>query len=152
MENSKLDILDPPGMELWQMAEVKAVKYRDNLTVQQLKEELVEAARRKESFSSKGVWELRPWAAARQRQGKPIISLRWLDVSKGDDMEPNYRSRLVARESSRPVEEPIFAFTPPLERRSPKRTVQQTGHQRAELMVCLQKALCKSWKTASWTY
>ena len=30
--------------------------------------------------------------------GKPPISVKWVDVNKGDDLNPNYRSRLVARE------------------------------------------------------
>ena len=38
-----------------------------------------------------------------------------MDVNKGDDLAPNYRSRLVAREIRRHGEEPIFAPTPPLE-------------------------------------
>ena len=41
--------------------------------------------------------------------------MRWVDVNKGDDITPNYRSRLVAREIRRHGEEPIFAPTPPLE-------------------------------------
>jgi hypothetical protein len=47
--------------------------------------------------------------------GKAPISVRWVDVNKGDDLQPNYRSRLVAREIRRFGEEPIFAPTPPLE-------------------------------------
>ena len=47
--------------------------------------------------------------------GKAPISVRWVDVSKGHDENPNYRSRLVAREIRRYGEEPIFAPTPPLE-------------------------------------
>ena len=47
--------------------------------------------------------------------GKAPISVRWVDVNKGDDDNPNYRSRLVAREIRRFGEEPIFAPTPPLE-------------------------------------
>ncbi len=38
-----------------------------------------------------------------------------MDVNKGDDIQPKYRSRLVAREIRRPGEESIFAPTPPLE-------------------------------------
>ena len=61
------------------------------------------------------MWELKPRSEARQRQGKPPITVRWVDVNKGDDITPNYRSRLVAREIRRHGEEPIFAPTPPLE-------------------------------------
>ena len=38
-----------------------------------------------------------------------------MDRHKGDDQNPNYRSRLVAREIRRAGEDPIFAPTPPLE-------------------------------------
>ncbi len=38
-----------------------------------------------------------------------------MDVNKGDDECPNYRSRLVAREIRKKGEDPIFAPTPPLE-------------------------------------
>ena len=48
-------------------------------------------------------------------QGKLPITVKWVDVNKGDDDEPNYRSRLVAREIKRRGEESIFAPTPPLE-------------------------------------
>ena len=47
--------------------------------------------------------------------GKPPISVKWVDVNKSDDEEPNYRSRLVAREIRVPGEASIFAPTPPLE-------------------------------------
>ena len=30
--------------------------------------------------------------------GKNPISVRWVDINKGDDATPNYRSRLVARD------------------------------------------------------
>ena len=44
-----------------------------------------------------------------------IISVRWLDINKGDATTPNYRSRLVAREIKRDVQTDLFAATPPLE-------------------------------------
>ena len=47
--------------------------------------------------------------------GKPPISVRWVEVNKGDDENPNYRSRLVAREIRMVGEDAIFAPTPPLE-------------------------------------
>ena len=43
------------------------------------------------------------------------MTVRWVGVSKGDDENPNYRSRLVAREIRRTGEDPTFAPTPPLE-------------------------------------
>ena len=47
--------------------------------------------------------------------GKGPISVRWVDINKGDDENPNYRSRLVAREIRRRGDAPAFAATPPLE-------------------------------------
>ncbi len=45
--------------------------------------------------------------------------MRWIDVNKGDEASPNYRSRLVAKEfkSAGGVAEDddLFAGTPPLE-------------------------------------
>ncbi len=37
-------------------------------------------------------------AVARATTGKSPISVRWVDVNKGDELNPNYRSRLVARQ------------------------------------------------------
>ena len=92
-------------------------RFRDDLTGQPLKPELVKAARRKELeyFNTKGVWTLRPRAEARERQGKPPITVKWVDVNKGDDEAPNYRSRLVAKDFKRKGDDSIFAPTPPLE-------------------------------------
>ena len=38
-----------------------------------------------------------------------------MDVNKGDDKDPNYRSRLVAKDIRKKWEDSIFASTPPLE-------------------------------------
>ena len=43
------------------------------------------------------------------------IAVRWVNVYKGDDENPNYRSRLFAREIRRKGADPLFAPTPPLE-------------------------------------
>ena len=47
--------------------------------------------------------------------GRAPIAVKWVDVNKGDDEEPNYRSRLVAKDYRRKGEDSIFAPTPPLE-------------------------------------
>ena len=75
-------------------------RFRDDLTGQLLKDTLVEEARAKELlyFHSKGVWMKVPKSSARAQTGRPPISVRWVDVNKGDDLVPNYRSRLVARQ------------------------------------------------------
>ena len=50
-----------------------------------------------------------------RRTGKPPITVRWVETNKGDDANPKYRSRLVAREIRMQGEDAIFAPTPPLE-------------------------------------
>ena len=47
--------------------------------------------------------------------GKMPIGVRWVDVNKGDESQPNYRSRLVAREINTYKRDDLFAATPPLE-------------------------------------
>jgi hypothetical protein len=44
-----------------------------------------------------------------------LLRLRWVDVNKGDDINPNVRSRIVARLIRQAGEEAIFAPTLPLE-------------------------------------
>ena len=91
--------------------------YRDDLTGQLLPPELVRAARAKELqyFEAKKVWEKRAMGEARRVTGRPPITVRWVDVNKGDNQNPNIRSRLVARQIRQAGEEAIFAPTPPLE-------------------------------------
>ena len=94
-------------------------KYRDNLTGQLLKDVLVHEARMTELqyFNQKGVWVKCPHGQARAVTGRPPISVRWIDVNKGDDASPRYRSRLVARQLKARDHsgENFFAPAPPIE-------------------------------------
>jgi hypothetical protein len=92
-------------------------EFKDSVTGQMLDADLVREARRKELeyFEAMKVWLRKPREDSFKHMGKPPISVRWIDVNKGDDSNPGYRSRLVAREIRRFGEEPIFAPTPPLE-------------------------------------
>ena len=56
-----------------------------------------------------------PTSECYQRTGKAPISVRWIDINKGDQQHPNYRSRLVAREINTHKRDDLFAATPPLE-------------------------------------
>ena len=47
-------------------------------------------------FHDKGVWAIKRINECLRRIGKPPISVRWVETSKGDDDNPNIRSRLVA--------------------------------------------------------
>ena len=68
-------------------------EYRDDLTGQVLDPLLVRAARAKELeyFESKVVWAKRTIEEARRLTGRPPVTVRWVDVNKGDDMNPNVR-------------------------------------------------------------
>ena len=48
-------------------------------------------------------------------KGCKVISTKWLDIKKGDDVHPNIRSRLVGRELKLDNRLDLFAATPPLE-------------------------------------
>ena len=47
--------------------------------------------------------------------GRAPISVRWIDINKGDQTTLNYRYRLVAREINTHKRDDLFAGTPPLE-------------------------------------
>ena len=91
----------------------------DAITGQRLRADLVRAARREELeyFAMKRVWAKVPRREALRRQGKPPITVKWLDINKGDDEHPNYRSRLVARQlkATDMSGKSYFAPAPPLE-------------------------------------
>ena len=99
------------------LAQGEANEVYDATTGQVLKRQLVVAARKEEMtyFQSKNVWVKMQREEALKMTGKQPITVKWVDVFKGDDENPNHRSRLVAREIGRKGEESIFAPTPPLE-------------------------------------
>ena len=61
------------------------------------------------------VYEKVPIQQCWDETGKNPITVRWLDINKGDEDSPEYRSRLVAQEIKRDKREDLFAATPPLE-------------------------------------
>ena len=81
-----------------------------------LDKEMVIQARQLEMqyFRKMQVYEKVPRGEAKQK-GCKIITTRWLDTNKGDDVEPNYRSRLVGREMKFDRRLDLFSATPPLE-------------------------------------
>ena len=50
-----------------------------------------------------------------QATGRAPIKLRWVDINKGDELHPKYRSRIVAKEIKIDNRPELFAATPPLE-------------------------------------
>ena len=47
------------------------------------------------------------------RNGWKVVQTRWIDINKGDDENPNCRSRLVGKEFNNEPMEGLFAGTPP---------------------------------------
>ena len=86
----------------------------DDLTGMRLKADKVIEAREKEM---KYVRDMRVWAKIprklAQARGWKIIRTRWIDINKGDDENPVYRSRLVGKEFNNEAMDGIFAGTPP---------------------------------------
>ena len=66
-------------------------------------------------FAKHQVYEKVPTEECWRETGAAPIGTRWVDVNKGDDGKPEYRSRLVAKEIKTNKREDLFAATPPLE-------------------------------------
>ena len=81
-----------------------AERFIDDLAGLPLPPDLCRAARQKEIdyFKSKGVWSVRSMNEARRVMGRSPISVRWVETSRGDDDNPNIRSRWFVR-YDRPV-------------------------------------------------
>ena len=47
--------------------------------------------------------------------GGKLIDTRWIDTNKADELNPEYRSRLVGRELNDSKDDSLYASTPPLE-------------------------------------
>ena len=88
----------------------------DDLTGKTLDAREVMRARMKEVgyIQDKKVWRNISRTEARAK-GYKIIQTRWIDINKGDDENPKYRSRFVGKEFNDGVEDGLFAATPPLE-------------------------------------
>jgi hypothetical protein len=68
-----------------------------------------------EEFRKRKVYENVPIQQCRDRAGIAPIKVRWEDINKGDDVNWEYRSRLVAKEIKRDKRDDLFAATLPLE-------------------------------------
>ena len=75
---------------------------------------LVVAARAEEMtyFKKMRVYDLVPESDQTKKGGK-IIGTRWVDVNKGDTVNPNCRSRLVGREFNVGRDDSLYAATHP---------------------------------------
>ena len=97
--------------------EHEARKYWDDLSSKALNPRLVTKARAEEmrEFAKRNVYEKVPIEDCWANTGRDPIGTRWVDVNKGDVINPEYRSRLVAQEIKTYKREDLFAATPPLE-------------------------------------
>ena len=68
-----------------------------------------------EEFRKHNVYTKVPVEECYRVTKKGPIGVRWVDINKGDSANPDYRSRLVAKEIKRDKREDLFAATPPLE-------------------------------------
>ena len=70
----------------------------DDVSGAWLRPEIVAQARKEgiKYFREMGVYEKVNIDACCSQTGKAPIAVRWVDINKGDDLHPNYRSRLVA--------------------------------------------------------
>ena len=66
-------------------------------------------------FNKHKVYRRVPRGTSKTVTGKQPIKIRWIDINKGDEKFPNYRSRLVAKEINRCKSSDMYAATPPLE-------------------------------------
>ena len=91
--------------------------YWDDITGKELNPEKVVLARAEEmkEFAKHNVYTKVPLAQCWARTNKRPIGVRWVDINKGDDKNPKYRSRLVAKELKLDKRDDLFAATPPLE-------------------------------------
>ena len=88
----------------------------DDLTGMRLDGQKVMEARGKEVdyIRGKKVWIKIPRSTA-VAKGIKIVKGRWIDINKGDDENPMYRSRYVGKEFNDGSMDGLFAGTPPLE-------------------------------------
>ena len=93
-------------------------EFWDDTSGKKLKEEKVRAAREEEMIEVRKhkVYKKVPISECWKETGQGPIGTRWVDINKGDEVNEDYRSRLVAQElKSKSMLEDIFAATPPLE-------------------------------------
>ena len=66
-------------------------------------------------FYAHGVYEKVPIEKCWSATGKKLRQVKWIDISKGDEVHREYRSRLVAKEIKLDKRNYLFAATLPLD-------------------------------------
>ncbi len=89
----------------------------DDVDGSSLDAEMVKIARQVEMkyIKTMGLYDVVDRDIAKLRTGKPPVAVRWIDTNKGDEANPAYRSRLVAKEIKVDDRPELFAATPPTE-------------------------------------
>ena len=90
------------------------MSYWDDLAGRKLNRDLVEAARAEELAVVK---KMQVWRKVRREEcfqaiGRPPIQLRWVDINKGDELHPKYRSKIVVKEIKTDNRPELSAATP----------------------------------------
>ena len=103
-----------------EMDEVRAAKmeFWDDMSGKRLDAGLIKEARDEEMVEVRKhvAYVIVPLSQCRAETGCAPVGVRWVDVNKGDDTNPDYRSRLVAQKLKRTsIVEDLLAATPPLE-------------------------------------
>ena len=98
---------------------------------------MVKKAREEEMkyIHSKNVWAKMSKEEA-VKLGYKIVATRWIDTDKGDEQNPNYRSRLVGKEFNTGPEDGLFASTPPLEALRALISLATSGAKPKAFMTC----------------
>ena len=93
------------------------LKYWDDTNGKELRADLVKEARMEEIQEVRRMkdWTKIPRAQCLSETGKKPIQVRWVDRSKKDETNPQYRSRIVAKEIKTFANPDLFAATPPVE-------------------------------------
>ena len=92
-------------------------QYWDDVTGEELDSKMANKARRDEmdEVRKHRVYVKVPIKQCWDSTGKAPIKTKWIDLNKGDQTNPEYRSRLVAKEIAYHKRDDLFAATPPLE-------------------------------------
>ena len=91
--------------------------FYDDVSGKELPKQLAIRARETELEYSRfmKLWSKVPIKECYEKTGAAPIGVKWIEVNKGDDLNPNIRARLVAQEFNQGKLSTIFAATPPLE-------------------------------------
>ena len=89
----------------------------DDVTGAELNPKAIKATRAEEiAYVRKtGLYAKVPIKECLMKTGIQPINTRWIDINKGDTANPNYRSKLIAREINTHKRDELSATTPPVE-------------------------------------